>query len=438
MFKTSKLTEINKLFKNSFLNDLLAGLTTAFPAIALGAAFGIESGRGVFAGIIAASIIPIITSIFGGTRIQASGPTAPTSAVSSILILFAYQEFGKNSEIAEQLITLTILLTSLFLILSGILKLGNYISLIPQVVIIGFMNGISFLIWKSQFNSLKNLEGDFWINLIFATVTFFSILFFPKILSLLKLPDKFKLFLPGTLIIIILMTAIFIFSGADLQKVSLESNISSPIDIFSLPQKYIPTKVLNLESFKIALPFALQLTMLAYLDSLLTALVMDKNLKEKSNKNRELMAQGLANGVASIFGGIPGAQATIRSVMLHKEGAKTRLAGVFVGIFVFFGIFVFKDLITLVATSIFTGILLKTGLDVFEQDYFIHFVKNQGWKKRNFLIQMAFVIYTTLITLFVDLNIAVLSATAGFLLMQKFLKIEDISETQETFSEDEA
>jgi len=437
---TSNTAKAN-FFKNSFFRDIIAGLVTAFPAIALGASFGNESGRGAFLGMLSAAIIPIIVSVLGGTRIQASGPTAPMTAVSTVMIASIYQG---DYEHPEQIISLAILLTGLFLILAGIFRLGRFITSIPQVIIIGFMNGIALSIWAKQFANLtgvgaeRSISGEIWQNLLFAAITFVGILAFPKILKLIKFPENIRPFLPGTLIIIVLVSLIFIFTGFNLETVSLNSNINSPLDIFSLPQNYIPKDVLNLESLQIALPFALELTILAYLDSLLTALVVDKNLKEKSNKNKELIAQGIANGVVSIFGGIPGAQATIRSVMLHKEGAKTRLAGVFVGIFVFLGIFVFKDLITLVANSIFAGVLFKTALDIFEQDYLIHFFKNQGWKKKNFLFQIGFVIYTTLVTLFLDLNIAVITGTAGFLIAKKIWKIEDASDVEETFSENEA
>ena len=421
----------------TFIGDFFAGLTTAFPSIAMGAAFGLQSGRGVFAGIIASSIIPIIASIFGGTRIQASGPTAPMTAMTAILVFSTYNEFGEKSLFAEQMITLTILLSSLILILGGILKIGKYISLIPQVVIIGFMTGISFLIWGGQFNSLRALEGSFYINFLFAIITFLAIVLFPRVLKSIKLPKNFHPFLPGTLIVIVFMTLVFIFFNLDIETVSLESDISKPIDVIFLPQKYIPRDVLNLESFIKVLPFAFQLSMLAYLDSLLTAIIMDKSLKEKSNKNKELVAQGLANGVSALFGGIPGAQATIRSIMLQKEGAKTRLAGVFVGVFVFLGLFVFKDLITLVASSIFVGVLFKTGLDVFQQDYLIHFIKNQGWRKKNFLVQFGFVAYTTLVTIFIDLNLAVITGSISFIFVSKIFKITDASDIEETFSEDE-
>ena len=122
----------------------------------------------------------------------------------------------------------------------------------------------------------------------------------------------------------------------------------------------------------LGLPWAGQLAMLAYLDSLLTALVVDKKLTEKTgvvertNQNRELGAQGVANAVVSLFGGIPGAQATIRSVLILNENATLRLAGVSVGVFVAIEMLLLQDYLSLIPKAVFTGVLFKVGYDVFD------------------------------------------------------------------------
>src|SRR5688572_4648457 len=112
--------------KKTFLADITAGLTVSFAAISLGAAFGVMSGRGAFAGMIGAAVIPIIASAFGGTRRQASGPTAPMTAVSALLVAAAYDSF-ENKDLAEQFITLVLIMSSLLLIIGGVLRLGKLI-----------------------------------------------------------------------------------------------------------------------------------------------------------------------------------------------------------------------------------------------------------------------------------------------------------------------
>src|SRR6187399_1058314 len=141
-----------------FISDLLAGLSVSFAALALGAAFGVMSGRGAFAGMIAAGIIPIMTGLFGGTRLGISGPTGPMTAVSSVTIAFAYDHFP-DRVLAEQFITVVFLMTGLLLVICGLFRLGKYINRVPQVVILGFMSGIALLIWVDQVKVLFGLDG---------------------------------------------------------------------------------------------------------------------------------------------------------------------------------------------------------------------------------------------------------------------------------------
>lgn len=418
--------------------DILAGLTTSFAAIALGAAFGVQSGRGAFAGMIAAGVIPIVTSILGGTRLQASGPTAPMTAVSVLLIGYAYDQMAYTGN-PNGFVTLTILMMMVILVLSGVFRLGKLVTYIPNVVVLGFMNGIAVLIWWDQIKKLFGLSGvdaltgNQWQNIALALFTFTIILFFPLLLTKLQIPERLRPFIPGTLVTIIAMTYFFFYSQLNLQTVALGASVNSVQDFGNLVGSYFPTaSLLTPEILLKALPFALQLSLLCYLDSLLTSLVIDKMTKETTDKNRELIAQGLANGLSGLLGGIPGAQATIRSVILLKEGAQTRLAGVFVGIFALLGVFVFKDVITLVASSIFVGVLFKAGLDVFEKDFFNDFFATKGWKNSDSIWQMAIVVFTTVTTVVFDLNLAVFLGTAMFYAAKYFLKVKDASQSEET------
>jgi SulP family sulfate permease len=189
-----------------------------------------------------------------------------------------------------------------------------------------------------------------------------------------------------------------------------------------------------------ALPFALQLTLLAYLDYLLTSLVIDNMTKEKTKQDKELIAQGLANGASAILQGIPGAQATIRSVLLLKEGAKTRLAGVMVGIFTLFGFLVFSKYIVMITSAVFVGVLFKAGLDVVDRDFMIAYYKN-NWKYNKLRnIQLFFIVYSTLITVFIDLNVAVVTGTILFFVAKKYMGItdaeDDFSNVESEFIQD--
>ena len=370
--------------KKIIVADLLAGLSVSFAALALGAAFGVMSGRGAFAGMIAAAVIPIITGLFGGTRLSVSGPTGPMTAVSAVIIAFAYDNFSGDKLMAEQFITLVFMLMAIMLVITGILQTGKLINYVPQVIILGFMSGIAMVIWVDQIKVLFGLggktapQGDLTVNLILVVVTFFAILLLPQLLKKLNVPKSVRLFIPATLTVIILMTIITVAFNFNVGTVNLGVTMSSFSEFFALIKSYLPSEaILTQEYFLMALPYALQLTLLGYLDSLLTALIMDHLTKEKSNMNKELVAQGLSNGLAALFMGIPGAQATIRSVLLFKEGAKTRLGAVAAGIFALLGLSFFKDYVSLIASAVFIGVLFKAALDVFEREFISIYIKRQ-------------------------------------------------------------
>jgi sulfate permease, SulP family len=426
---------MSSTIKNTLVYDILAGLTVSFAALSLGAAFGTMSGRGAFAGMIGAAIIPIITSIFGGTRLQASGPTAPMTALSALVIANAYESFA-DKVLAEQYITLVFLMSAVFVFIAGILRTGRFIQWVPQVVILGFMNGIGVLIWADQIKRLfglagkEALAGSTALNVGITLSTLTLIYLIPMFLRAIGVPAHIRKFLPGMFITILLVTFITSITQLNIQHVDLGATVDSLGAFLVLIKSYFPQDASLFSSAVLlqALPFALQLTLLAYLDSLLTSLVIDKMTGEKSNQDKELLAQGMANGASAILQGIPGAQATIRSVLLLKEGAKTRFAGVMVGVFALLGFLVFAKYISMITSAVFVGVLLKAGLDVLDRDFIGYYYK-LGWAKdklRN--IQLLFIIYTTLVTVFWDLNVAVFTGTAFFYLGKRLMSITDAEE----------
>ncbi|MBX2971361.1 MAG: SulP family inorganic anion transporter [Cyclobacteriaceae bacterium] len=424
------------------LPDITSGLTVSFAALSLGAAFGVMSGRGAFAGMIGAAVIPIITSIFGGTRLQASGPTAPMTAVSALVVAFAYDNFPVK-EMAEQFITLVFILTGLVLIVAALARLGKLISLVPNVIVLGFMNGIAVLIWYDQLVKIfalkgkELMQGGIWLNLGIALSTFLMIYLIVLTVKRAALRPQIRSLLSGVLLSIIIMTAFTTLFNIQVEHVQLGSTTGSLSDFGHLLASYFPNDILKVEYIIMALPFALQLTLLAYLDSLLTALVVDKMTREKSNLNKELFAQGLSNAVSGMLQGIPGAQATIRSVLLIKEGAQTRLAGVLMGIFVLVSILVLKDLLTLVPAAVFIGVLFKAGLDVSDKDFPRTFMLKRWFRQPMRNIQFAFIAFTTVVTVLVDLNIAVLSGTVLFYIGKYFWGIVDVEPDFQEVSEKE-
>lgn len=424
-----------------FIQNVIAGLTVSFVALSLGAAFGLLSGRGAFAGMLSAALIAGITSAFGGTRIQCSGPTGPMTAVTAVMVAFVHDELsttlpGVNP---EHFLNIVLLLTAGLLILMAILRLGKYVTLVPNVVISGFMNGIAVIIWLDQlkrlfgFGGKEAFTGPFWENIGITVLTAALAFALPALWK--KLIPKLASLLSATLIAIIVGTLITHLMNMKIELVHLDAAIRSWNDITQLVKGAWPAGAFTTGVLIAALPFALQLSILAYLDTLMTSLVVDKLTKEKTKQNKELFAQGAATAAVALVGGIPGAQATIRSVLMVKEKANGRIAGVLVGIFALIEMVLLQDAINLIPQAVFSGILFKVGYDVFDwtplrlylKEWFknAHAMFNNFFSRHDdepiFVTHREFFIIagSTLVTILWDLNAAVAIFTALFYLHNK-------------------
>ena len=451
------------------VRNLVAGLTVSFVAISLGAAFGELSGRGATAGILSAGLIAFITALFGGTRIQCSGPTAPMTAITVTLVAFAVATHdGLNDVIPganpDHFINVVLIMTGALIALIGLLRLGKFISYVPHVVISGFMNGIAILIWLGESKKLLGvpkepkegstaflgigdavLAGGLPLNIGIAVVTLVLCFTLPKMLKRLGAIGHY---LPGTLVAIIAMTAVVSLVFPEAARVKMGASEGSLI-------AHIEAQIPRDWSFAIlaaALPFALSLTLLAYLDTLLTALVVDKlvqedlGLEETTAQNKELGAQGLANAAAGLIGGIPGAQATIRSVLILKEGATMRIAGVAVGLFVIIEMLALQEMIALIPSAVFSGILIKVGYDVMDWPPLrVSFRKLFGKPpaegtllKHVAPIDLFFILGTTIVTILINLNVAVISFLVLFYAFRRVgIRVPDLQQPPPLIGETE-
>ena len=470
----------------NWVKEILAGLTVSFVAISLGAAFGVMSGRGALSGILSAGVIALLTAAFGGTRIQCSGPTAPMTAVMLLIVAAVgggvLDKFPGVSK--DHFLNMVLILTGLILIVAAITRLGKFIQIVPKVVISGFMNGIAVLIWVGEGRTLlglkptldqktgakitdaageivpRILEGGIGLNCAVALVTLILCFVLPPVLK--RLHHSLSSLLPTTLVVIVAMTAIVNLFGIPVEKVTLGGSLSSFADLSNLVTKSVPTDW-SLGLIWLALPFALNLAMLAYLDTLLTSLVVDKKVQgmfkseETTKQNKELAAQGVANAVVAFLGGIPGAQATIRSVLILNEGAMTRIAGVLVGVFVIVEMVILQDLISMIPIAVFSGVLFKVGYDVFDwRPLVVYFRELRAGsvpdaEKANLRAELEgkpavesqtggmvthmnifFILGTTLVTVLVNLNVAVVAFSVLFYVIRSFRPIHDLMDVSET------
>jgi len=449
------------IIKPNYSKEFLAGLTVSFVAMSLGAAFGDQSLRGPIYGILSAGVIALITAAIGGTRVQCSGPTAPMTAVALTLVQYIrnpdfassqfvkdFPEYANDPLAGERFCNLAILLTGLLLAVLGLCRAGSLITLVPKAVISGFMNGIAVLIWYGEVKNFFGIggktamTGNLFINLGIALCVTFMIFNFGKLTG--KLCPAYKNLFPGTLIVMVLVTALVqACGGLGIQTVKTGDPINSFDDITAMFSENFPS-IWTGGFIAKALPNAITLCVLGYLDTLLTSLVVDQKVDEKFSKsnrwpktakNQELVAQGIANGAVAFFGGLPGAQATIRSVLILNEGAMTRVAGISVGILVIVEMLALQNLIGFIPQCVFSGILLKVGYDVFDWTPFFIYLQTGVARKEHPAandknreddpvvshINFAFIIGASVVTVVFGLNQAVGVFTLLYWLIHKLV-----------------
>ena len=424
------------------VQNVLVGLTVSFVAISLGAAFGLLSGRGAFAGMISAGIIAVVTALFGGTRVQCSGPTAPMTAVTVAIMGFATAGLVDRLPNAapDQFVNFVLILAGVILLGAAALRLGRFITLVPRVVISGFMNGIAILIWVDQATKLFGFGGQVAFggsqnaNIGLALATFVVALALPALTQ--RLVPRAARFLSPTLLAIVFATIAAQGLTLDAERIHV-AGIASVSAFVTMIAEQFPSDA-DIGWLWVALPFSIQLAGLCYLDTLLTSLVVDRLTRETTHQDKELAAQGVANGLVALVGGIPGAQATIRSVLMIKEGATLRLAGVMVGVFVLVEMVLLKDLVSLVPQAVFAGILFKVGYDVFDWRPLGLYLRGlqRGYDARpGFSVshpEVFFITGTSLVTVFWDLNVAVISFALLFYAVRRFIVVPDLDDPEET------
>lgn len=406
--------------------DIYGGITAGVIALPLALALGVASGLGAVAGIWGAIIVCFFATIFGGTPTQISGPTGPMTVVVASVVLM-----NPNN---PKLIFMTILLAGLFQVILGLLKVGKFIKYVPYPVISGFMSGIGAIIILLQLNPLIGIsfEGAPIQNLLNFLVSLKSINYQSLFLGLVTLmivfltPKKIAAKVPSPLIALVFVSAMSFVLNFDVTTIG-----EIPA---SFPQFQFP--LINYKEFSIILPLALTLALLGSIDSLLTSLVADSLTKTKHDSNRELVGQGLGNMVSSLFGGLAGAGATMRTVVNIKSGGHSRLSGVIHSLFLVAVILVFAPLAAKIPMAVLAGILVKVGFDII--DY--KFLKVLRLAPKGDLAVMVLVfLITVLDDLILAVGIGVVLSSVIFAIKisrEMNIKINGLAEEDESTHED--
>jgi len=370
--------------------NLFGGLTAAIIALPLGLAFGVASGLGAAAGIYGAIILGFFASLFGGTNTQISGPTGPMTVIMASAVITLHGDIG--------LIMAVVLLAGIFQIAFGLFKIGKFVQYIPYPVISGFMSGIGIIIIILQINPYLGLPSDASVLHILASL--FSTLqninydaFIIATLTLLMMfftPNIITRFIPSPLIALAILTPLSIFLNFDVTTIGVIPS--------GLPEFTIPT--FDLDTYTIVFTLGLTLAVLGSIDTLLTSLVADSITGTKHKPNKELIGQGIGNSLCSFVGAIPGAGATMRTVINVKSGGTHKISGMTHSLVLLLTVVFLAPLASQIPMPILAGILVKVGIDIL--DY--RFIKI--WK-RSPKQDLSVMLVVFFITVFVDLITAV-------------------------------
>jgi sulfate permease, SulP family len=400
--------------KSSLKGDIFGGVTAAIVALPLALAFGVQSGMGAAAGLYGAIGIGIFASLFGGTNTQISGPTGPMTIVSAAMIALIIGEKG-SLELALPSILLCFVLAGVIMIIMGVIRIGQYIKYIPYPVVSGFMTGIGVIIILLQIfpmlghvspktipdiitNIRKPLSDIHWTSVLLTILTMAIIYIFPKITKTI----------PGTLVALIGLTVAAQFSFHD---VAIIGDIPK-----GLPSLHFDMFEAIID-FQIIIIPAVTLAALGAIDSLLTSVVADNVTRTNHNSNKELIGQGIGNMVAGMIGGIPGAGATMRTLVNIKSGGQTKLSGAIHGVFLLLILIGLGSLASKIPIPVLAGILLTVGIDIVDKRGLSHIGKITK-------IDAFVLIVVLILTVFVDL----LQAVAAGMIISSVIFIKQMGD----------
>lgn len=394
--------------------DFYGGVTAAVVALPLALAFGVASGAGPVAGIYGAIFVGLLAALFGGTPSQISGPTGPMTVVmAGILTHYAHE---------PALAFTVVIMAGLFQIGFGVLKLGRYISLMPYPVISGFMTGIGCIIIILQLAPLLgyvNPPGGILAALagmgeaLAHTQSDAVIAGLVSLAIVLFLPARIGRLLPAPLLALAVGSVLVTW-------VLTSAPVLGPIPQ-GFPTPHLPA--FTLEALPDMIKSALVLAFLGSIDSLLTSLIADNVTHTYHDSNRELIGQGIGNTVAGIMGAIPGAGATMRTVVNARAGGRTPLSGIIHALLLLGVMLGLGRYAAYIPHAVLAGILFKVGIDIIDWDYLRRV-------RRAPVAGVVFMFVVLLLTVFVDLitavAVGVIMASLLFVKRMTDLQIESI------------
>jgi len=360
---------VRKRVKN-VQNDILSGITVALALVPEAVAFAFVAGVDPLVGLYAAFMVGLITSIFGGRPGMISGATGALAVVMVSLVSEGNAMGTASENLGLYYLFLTVILMGFIQILAGVFKLGKFVRLIPHPVMMGFVNGLAIVIFLSQLGMFKTTVGgekvwldgeNLYMMIGLVGLTMLIMWGLPKIKATKKLPEA--------LIAILVVAGIVIFSNLDVATVGsfirdgggdgLQGSFPTvELDTFSK----IP---MNLNTFWFILPYALILAAIGLIESLMTLNLVDDLTETRGNSNRECIAQGSANIITGLFGGMGGCAMIGQSIINIKGGGRGRLSGITAAVMLLIFILFASSYIEQVPIAALVGVMFMVVIGTF-------------------------------------------------------------------------
>lgn len=400
---------------NNIKGDVFGGITAGIVALPLALAFGIQafsgvdspeaSSMGALAGLVGATLLGFFAALFGGTHSQISGPTGPMTVITASIVSGAWASSQGNISAVILSMSLAGIFCGLFQIISGLIRIGKYVRYIPYPVLSGFMSGIGVIIILQQIYPIIGKKSpastlDMIINFPAALADGVSVIALAlglACISLIVLVPKVTKKVPATLVALIAVTVVSLFTNLDSSLTIGNIPAGLPMPFFTKVQLDGIDWASVLEA---SLVPGLTLAGLGSIDTLLTSVVADNITKTKHNSNQELIGQGIGNAVSGLFCGLAGAGATMRTVVNVKSGGRTQISGMIHAVLLLAILLGLGSLVKYVPLSVLAGILITVGWGIIDFRGFKDILRIP--KSDAFVMMVVF-----LMTVFVDLLTAV-------------------------------
>lgn len=421
-FQPKLFSTLKNYSRANLMTDIMAGIIVGIVALPLAIAFGIASGVTPEKGIITAIVAGFIISFLGGSKVQIGGPTG-----AFIVIIYGIiQQYGLEG------LMIATLMAGVLLILLGVFKLGTVIKFIPYPIIVGFTSGIAVTIFTTQIADIFGLNfgsdkvpGDFigkWIVYFkhFDTVNWWNTLISIISILIIAITPRFSKKIPGSLIAIVLVTVVVYYLKMHLGITCIDTIGDRFAIEAKLPEMVVP--VIGWEEIRNLFPVAITIAVLGAIESLLSAAVADGVIGDRHDSNTELIAQGIANVVSPIFGGIPATGAIARTMTNINNGGRSPIAGIIHAVVLLLIFLILMPLAQYIPMACLAGVLVIVSYNM------------SGWRTFKALLKnpksdVAVLLITFFLTVIFDLTVAIEIGLviACVLFMKRVMETTEIS-----------